>query len=168
MKVQAIFSKKPRYIPADMKENTCKLLTKMNLEAVHKTSADFFETSEVRGLKIGDAYFKDGKFLAERDSEDRLTAYGKGKSMLEFNKVRLVIDNRNGQIIKHKKPFFKSWKSILKQAQSIISTGLEQYNNTDIVQKIMYKKRGLTPLGKLKTALDYADIMKTFNKFAGK
>lgn len=164
MKLQSIYTKKQRYISKEMQNNTGKLLGKIHSEAEHKVFTDYFEISEIRGLKIQDAFFKDGKFLARRDSEDRLTAYGKGKSMLEFDKVRLIFDNENGKILEHKKPFFKSWKSILNKAHNIILTGLNQYNNNDIVKKIWYKKKGLTPTGKLKAAKEYADIMDTFNK----
>ena len=57
MKLQSIYTKKQRYISKEMQNNTGKLLGKIHSEAEHKVFTDYFEISEIRGLKIQDAFF---------------------------------------------------------------------------------------------------------------
>ncbi len=168
MKINSInfFKKRERYISSTTLKDANSLIEKMHMEKTYKEiTPDFFEKTEVRGLKIKDATFKDGQFLARRNSKKQLIPYGKDSSMLEFGEIRLIFNNSSGKIIEHEKPFFTTWKKIFRQAQEIISLALSQYNNDNIVKKIVHHSAGLTNEGKIKAADELKKVFSAFKIF---
>ena len=163
IKVINIFNTNKKYVTPEILKDANYLIKKMHSEKTYtETTSNFIKKTEVRGLKIKDATFKDGQFLAKRNSKNELIPYGKDSSMLEFGETRLIINNSTGQIIEHKKPFFKTWKSIFSQVRKIITTAVNNYDNDNIVKKIVHHGAGLTENGKIKAANELKNIFDTF------
>ena len=60
--------------------------------------------------------------------------------MLQFNSA-------NGEILNHKKSFFKTWSAIYSQAESYLKTFAEEFNNSEIVKKGFVGIAGFTQKG---------------------
>lgn len=153
MLVQSIQSNKnfkanPIFLSPALSQGMKNLKNKMEAETVIVRSKDFNQVIRVRGLQIQDkAVFKNGKYLAKKDKNNKMVPYGENTSMLEFNGVRIIARD-DGSVIEHKKPLFKSWTNILEQAENFIQFALNNYNNESCIKRIVQKKETLTPFGK--------------------
>ena len=172
MKIQKIESTnvnfEKRYIPLNLSRNMMTLKNRMEQDTLILTGEDFKRVISVRSLVIngGDAVFKDGKFLARRNSKKQLVPYGQDTAMIEFDGVRIISDS-NGVILDHKKPFFKSWDKIFEKANEYVRTALDNYNNAQIVEKQQEKKETLTKNG-LNKAKEVLNIFESLNPFSSK
>lgn len=157
-----------KFLPKKLCQNITDLKTRMECDTVILRGQDFNQVISTRGLSInnGEAIFKNGKFLAKRDKNNKLVPYGTDTAMIEFGKVR-IISKDNGEIIEHKKPFFKKWNEIIEQADKYIRCALENYSNESIVTKISNKKDTLNENGK-KQAQKVMEIFDSLNPFSNK
>ena len=169
MRIQSInsstnFTAKPLYLTPALRNGMTTLKTKMEAETIILKTKTSNLVINVRALEIQDkAVFKNGKFLAKRDKQNKLVPYGEDTSMIEFDGVRIIAKD-NGEIIEEKKPFYKSWSGVLEQAAEFIQLALNNYGNQDIVKKVTQKKETLTSLGKQQIEGEYNKIMDVFNK----
>ena len=158
------FKSKPRFVNSNLRKGMLDLKRNMEAETIILKTKTSNQTINVRSIEIKDeAVFKNGKFLAKRDKNNKLIPYGENTSMIEFNRVRILAHD-SGEIIECKKPFYKSWTKIMQQAADYIQLALDNYNNFNIVKKITQKKENLTLFGKQELQNEYNKIMDDFNK----
>ena len=158
------FMGKTLFLPADLRNGMLHLKNKMEAETIILSTKASIQTISVRGLEIKDKFiFKNGRFLAKRNKQNKLVPYGNNTSMIEFNNVKLITKD-DGEIIEKKKPLFKSWTKIFEQASEYIQFALNNYNDEKAVSKIMQKKDSLTPHGKEQIKQEFNKIMDIFNK----
>ena len=158
------FKSKPQSISAELRRGMVDLKRKMESETVILKKGISTQIINVRGLDINEkAIFKNGKFLAKRNKNNKLIPYGEDVSMLEFGKARIIAKN-SGEIIECKKPFYKSWTKFFQEALDYIQLALDKYNDTHIVKKITHKQDKLTKNGKEQLENEYKNLMNTFNK----
>lgn len=158
------FKSKPKYLSPKLRKRIIDLKQKMEDETVILKTRVSDQIIRVRSLSIQDeAVFKNGKYLAKRDKQNKLIPYGKDTSMIEFGKVRMIVKD-SGEIIEYKKPFFKSWDKILKQASDYINHALDYYYDFEKVKRITQKKEEFTPEGIIQLENEYSKIMNIFNK----
>lgn len=154
MKVQYIqsnptFEKKHRFIDLESQEQLTQILRKMDKETEYKENEYSFAHLKTTRLEL---FGNKNKKLAELvDARKNLKRLPEGKDMfgttsLTINKVQLVIDNKSGEIIDYFKPFFKTWKGIIKD----INNTLLDFNNyfySTVVKKHKFGIEGLTKKG---------------------
>lgn len=148
MQIKAIqsesFEAKQRFLPQDTHKQVKKLLNSMNSETVCQKSEWSFSSNVLSGLKIDS---KDSRFYDGRCLVDKAKDYFIGESDLEMGRVKLTINNATGEITKYKKPFFKSWKSIYKQASEVINCACENFGKKEVVEKRFIGIIGITQKG---------------------
>ena len=69
------------------------------------------------------------------------------ESLITIGKTQLVIDNSTGEIIDYKKPFFKTWSSIMKQLDHFLTVFRVNYNYSGRVEKKRLTMPGCTEKG---------------------
>ena len=128
MQIQAVhnqaFEAKQKFLSPNTHKQVKKLLNNMNSETMCKKKDYTFSSSILSCIKIGsgETYFYDGRVLADKAKD-----FFVGESNLEMGKVKLTINNATGEITKYKKPFFKSWKSVYKQACEVINCACKNF-----------------------------------------
>ena len=70
-----------------------------------------------------------------------------GRCSLHLGKTELEIDANNGEIISYKKPFFKTWNAIFRQASGTLEQMVNKFNNQDIVSRHYIGISGFTKKG---------------------
>ena len=157
-----------KYLPENLCRKITDLKTRMDLDTVIIKGKDINQIVSTRGLIInnGEATFKHGKFLAKRDKSNKLVPYGADTAMIEFGKIR-IISKDDGEIIEHKKPFYKTWNDIIEQADKYVKCAIENYGNEKMVTKISNKKETLTENGK-KQAQKLMELFESLNPFSDK
>ena len=147
-RVQQDINFKGKNIPNSLHRNIMALKQRMELDTVIIRGKDFNQTINVRGITInnGEVIFKDGKFLAKRNKQKKLIPYGEDTAMIEFENVR-ILSNGKGEIIEYKKPIWKRWDKVFKQAENYVQYALENYRDDNIVEKQCRKKETLTKNG---------------------
>ena len=156
MKVQSIqsninFQAKKRFIDSDSHHNLEKLLRTMDEETVYKANEYHFESSRITRLTLCDKknscdkaiLIDTRKFLGKIPEQNTLDK----ETLLTIGKTELVIKNSNGEIIDYYKPFFNSWKKVIRQAGQAIADFLTSYNNPDMVMKHKFGIEGFTQKG---------------------
>lgn len=148
MQIKAIqnqsFEAKQRFLPQNTHQQVRKLLNSMNSETVCQRSEWSFSSNVLSGLKINS---KDSRFYDGRGLVDRASDFFIGESDLEMGKVKLTINNATGEITKYKKPFFRSWKSIYRQAGEVINCACENFGKKEVVEKRFIGIIGVTEKG---------------------
>lgn len=159
------FKSTPRYVSPPLRDGMVMLKRLMEAETVVLKTNMSEQVINTRGIDIDNkATFKLGKFLAKKDKKlKKMIPYGEATSMLEFNGVRIIIDD-NGKIIEHKKPFYKPWGYILEEAAGYIQYAVSNFTNHNCIKRITQKKEKLTPLGKQQLKTEYKKIMNIFDK----
>ena len=157
-----------KFFPKSICKNAGDLKNLMRQETIILTGRDINQTISTRGVSIenGKATFKDGKFLARRNKENKLVPYGACTSMIEYEKVRVIFKD-DGEIIEHNKPFFKAWEAIVQEIDMFIKQALANYNDPNVVLKLSNKKETLTENGK-KQAQKLMSIFDSINPFGRK
>ena len=149
MKVQSIqsnnFESKKRFITPKMKEDIKYLLTKMNSEVVESGNENYFKSTFTKSLKYKDeAEFIDGRIFVGRVPNDKQM---QRESLVTIGKTQLVIDNSTGEIIDYKKPFFKTWSSVMEQLDHFLTFFRVNYNYANRVTKKRLTMQGFTQKG---------------------
>ena len=139
MKIQQIQSiplqGKKRFLDRNSLDSMRQLLRKINDKKTEQTYAGTSSYYQFLGwLNINHkGFFSDKRYLLN-PSEDKL-----GESTLGFGRVRLTIDNITGEIIRSKKPFYKSWEKTLNEAKTLIVKAENNFDNKEIVTKKFIK-----------------------------
>ena len=149
MKVQNIqsnnFESKQRFITSKMKEDIKYLLTKMNSEVKESGNENYFKSTFTKSLKYKDeAEFIDGRVFVGRVPSDKQM---QKESLITMGKTQLVISNLTGEIVDYKKPFFKTWSSVMKQLDHFLTLFRVNYNYSNRVTKKRLTMQGFTEKG---------------------
>ena len=161
MKVQMLqgnsFQAKRHFLDGNGLRNMHDILKKMNSKSRCHESGGEFSAKVLGGLSINDqGFFSDKRWLLAPSNEMF------GESTLEFGKVKLTFDNKTGEIIKHKKPFYKGWKSTLSEAHALLSAARENFDNNAMIVKKFINIGGFTKQAS-KKLLETADkVQKIF------
>ena len=161
MKIQASqsqsFQAKRRFLNKSGIMDMHHLLNKMNSKSTCKENGSRFSSKVLAGLSINDkGYFSDKRWLLAPSDEMF------GESTLEFGKVQLTFDNKTGEIIKHKKPFYKGWRSTLSEAHDLLATAKENFDNNAIIIKKFINIDGFTKKASKKLLETAEHIQQTF------
>ena len=70
-----------------------------------------------------------------------------GFSELVTGKTELLLDNMSGAVKALHKPFFKRWSGIMKNAEEILKTAVENFDNNEVVEKRFLGVKGFTQKG---------------------
>ena len=157
MKVQPItkqltFEKKQRFIDTNTRDQLKNILTKMNNETKKYDINEYiFETTVTKRLVSTKNQL--GKTLELTD--DRLFCWLEkppikqltSNTLLSIGKTELVICNETGEIIDYYKPFFTTWKNIMKRISESISIFDKNFDNPNVVQKKKLSVSGYTEKG---------------------
>ena len=143
MKIQQVqaqsFQGKKHFLTKSNLEDMHNVLKKMNMQTTCKENNSEFSTKILGGLSIQDkAYFADKRYLL-KPADDMF-----GESTMEFGRVKLTFDNKTGEVTKSKKPFYKSWKSVLKETGELLSSAKNNFDNDKIIAKKFIGISGFT------------------------
>ena len=138
-------SMKTRIITQNSFNNIKNILTKMNSKTEYADDGYSFSAKILNRLSVGDqAEFVDGRhFIQKIPAESQML----GETKLIIGKTKLTIDNKSGRIIKSKKPFYKSWKTVLKNADKYLNIIAENLENAKIVKQHKITIFGFTQNG---------------------
>ena len=144
MKVQPItkqltFEQKQRFVDTQTRDQLKCVLTKMNNETTKYNINEYiFETTVTKRListknQLGKTLelTDDRKFKQKKPPIKQLTS----NTLLTIGKTELVICNETGEIIDYYKPFFTTWKNIMKRISESISIFDKNFDNPNVVQK---------------------------------
>ncbi len=134
------FQCKKRFLSANGLKNMQSVLSKMNANSCCQENGSEFSSKILSGLKINNSFFSDKRYLLSPQKNVSMF----GESTLEFGKIKLTFDNQTGEIIKHKKPLFKSWKTVMQSAENILSVAKENFDDEKIVIKKFINISGFT------------------------
>lgn len=141
---QINFNGKVRYITPNMRASIESLLIRMNAQTHKQTIGDHFVSTIVTRLDMGKASFTDERRLLEQVPHNKQM---KGFSMLDFGKTHLDIDNKTGEIIDSKKPFYKPWFFVMKQAERVLQDFRSYFYDKSVVEQKISTINTLTPEG---------------------
>ena len=128
-KIQSInfqsYTIKKRLITPNMKSGIESLLIRMNPSTISEESGDYYVSTLTTKLKNTKGYvFEDYRGLNKKLPNNEQM---RGFSRLKIGKIRLDIDNLNGEIVDFKKPFYKPWFLVLKKAEKVIDEFRNNY-----------------------------------------
>ena len=143
MKIQQIqaqsFQRKKHFLTKSALEDMHCILKKMNLQTSCRENGSEFFARILGGLSINEkGFFSDKRYLLI-PADDIF-----GESTVEFGKVKLAVDNKTGQITRSKKPFYKTWKSVLNETENLLSTAKDNFENNKIITKKFIDISGFT------------------------
>lgn len=136
---------KKRYITKNMRTCIESLLLRMNQQTEKVTSGDYCKSTIITKLiHPNGAVFEDERRLTKQvDYKEQM----QGFSTLKLGKkIFLDIDNETGEIIDYKKPFYKFWYNIYKNAEKVLSDMRALYGLNEI-KKETTTLRYLSPEG---------------------
>ena len=95
---------------------------------------------------------KNEKIAELVDARKNLKKLPEGKDMfgttsLTIGKVQLAIDNKSGEILAWWKPFFSTWRGIMKKINDVLITINASYHNSWQVKKHKFGIEGFTKKG---------------------
>ena len=127
---QTNFESKQRFVTPTAKEGITELVNRMREDTVYTSDGDRFIATifkEISDIK-GKVKFQDGRIYIGNKlpiEENNL----KGNVLFTIGKTELVIDNQTGEIIDYYKPFFTTWKSVMKKIDKYVQFFKENFNN---------------------------------------
>lgn len=141
------FIEKKHFLSEKARANAEKLLWQMN----HET--EYMENKAGTGFTsyiLASLYLdKKHKFVDNRmysAPTDNPKEY-KCDCSLYMGKNRIDINSKTGEIVGKEKSMFKSWRSLLDDAESYIKTFIENFNDKSIVRKNKFGIQGYTEKG---------------------
>ena len=152
------FEAKRRFITPEMKTNMQYLLETMNDKMTYNTNGDCFKVTIYKALvnDKGNVKFQDGRiYFGDKLKRKEL----KGEALFTIGKTELVIDNKSGEIIDYYKPFYKTWKGIMKNIGKYLEFFKNNLNDEKLVKQKQISMQGFTEQGlkkfkQLKAGLD--------------
>lgn len=144
-------AKKRRYIDLESQEQLTQILRKMDKETEYKENEYSFEHSKITRLELFN-HDKNEKIAELVDARKNLKKLPEGKDMfgttsLTIGKVQLAIDNKSGEILAWWKPFFSTWRGIMKKINDVLITINASYHNSWQVKKHKFGIEGFTKKG---------------------
>lgn len=146
MKIQNIqpnnFEAKDKFITPKMSNNIRKILTLMNQDKTRVLEGDYFKVSVIKKLIHNNTSFEDQCYKTNNIPQESIM---NGLSTLKIGKISLEIDNKTGKIFEAKKPFYKPWFYVLKQAENVLDTLFRNFYNPKTVKKEIIRINEPTP-----------------------
>lgn len=142
MSIQPInFQGKQAFLPQATNENIIKLSKKMHDAKTCEFSSDGLRFSKhyLIGLKL-----KDNNAAIQYNC---LKKQQKKSLSLKIENSKLDINYETGEILKIKKPFYKSLKSLLNKTQDVLTFFIENFDNKNKVEQCWFGFEGLTQKG---------------------
>lgn len=144
-------ARKKRYIDLESKKQLTQILRKMDSETVYQSDGATFESTRTSRLELF-SHDKNKKTAELVDTRRNLDKIPEGydmikETLLTIGKTELVIDNKSGEIIDWNKPFFSSWKGIMKKISDTLITINATYHQPEYVKKHYFAIEGLTKKG---------------------
>ena len=137
--------RKPRYITENMRASIESLLLRMNFATTVEEKGDHFISTITNKLKSIDGHVFEDERMYKKPLPYKEQM--KGFSVLKFGRTMLNIDNESGEIIYHKKPFYKPWFIVLRKAEEVLNDLRAYFNQPDVVQRECIQIQDLTPEG---------------------
>ena len=150
MKVQAIqsnqnFTGRPHFISNEAHKDLATVLVNLNRETVTNIKGNTFYSEIPNTLKIDkNITFYDKRYYMMPAPANKQIV---GNSKLIIGRTDLLINNKTGEIVRYKKPFWASWKKVLRKAENALKTFNEELDNPKVVEKQVIKLAGLTKDG---------------------
>lgn len=138
---QTSFSAKQRFLNKQQLSDMRTILQKMNKETVTETKEFTFSSNILAKVKSGKSSLYDNRLLLGP------TEKMEGTTILEIGKTSMEIDIKTGEVLKNDKPFYKSWKNVMKNVSDFFTTVKENFSNNEQVQKVFIGVKGLTQKG---------------------
>ncbi len=153
MKIQSInsnqtFEGKRRFISQETRKDLVEVLTRLNHCTKTKVDGNTFSAEVPNSLTISNkAILYDKRYFVMR-APDSHQAVGASEFVLgNKSKVCVVVNNKTGEIIHSRKPFFMTWNKLLKKVNTAVSTFKNEFNNSDVVKQGVTRLSGLTKDG---------------------
>lgn len=123
------------------------ILHNMNSETVYEGRERTFSSTLVTrvGLKKQPVSISDQRLLMR--PVNNKSNQMRGNALLSIGRIKLVIDNSTGEIVKSEKPFYKPWFVVLKSLETALNTISSNFDNADIVTKSRLTISGFTQKG---------------------
>jgi len=141
-------AKKRRFISLESHEQLKDILQKMNNEAKYKSTENQFETSFIARLSLkkqkNNVELCDTRLFMKKMPEKRQL---EKQTLLTIGKSELVINNKSGEITEYKKPFFTTWRSIMKKINSCLLLFNNDYHKPEAINKTRVSLSGFTKKG---------------------
>lgn len=150
MKVQFInqvnFESKKRFLNQEQMESLKNVLTRMNNETKLHQNDTWFTSTVTKELSYNENKTRliDGRMFFQKISDNKQM---QKNTMFTIGKTELVVDNKSGEIINWNKPFFTSWKKVMKNISDSLKIFVENFDNSNIVKKKKITLEGFTPKG---------------------
>ena len=142
---EAIHQMKIRTISEKSLSNIKTILTKMNSQTRYADDGYSFTAEVLNKISIADkAEFIDGRAFINKIPDN---IQMQKESRFISGKTKLIIDNKSGKIINFNKPFFKSWKKILKDFDKYINMFVQNFDNKNVVRQHKHFIFGFTQKG---------------------
>lgn len=159
------FEAKQKFLTKNQYSKMRILLEKMNSETTYFESKNgsVFSSDILARLIMKDkekpVFFIDKRCLLKKQPQNKQTLWG--ETTISFNNVELNIDNKTGEIVSNKKPFFTTWNQIMKKINKYFQIFIENYNNPELISKQKFNVAGLTQKG-------YNELEEVVNKISTK
>ncbi|MBR3889037.1 hypothetical protein IKJ53_00840 [bacterium] len=135
------FSAKQRFLNKQQLSDMRTILQKMNKETVTERKEYTFSSNILAKVKSGKSSLYDGRLLLGP------TKKLEGTATLELGKTSMDVDIKTGEILKSDKPFYKTWKNVMKNVSEFFKTVNENFSNNEQVQKMFIGVKGFTQKG---------------------
>ena len=156
MKIQQVQSninfeaKKRRFIDLESHEQLVQILRKMDKDTVCKVNGATFESTKTTRVDLlGNRHEKKAELLDMRGNFRKLDE-GRDvfkESLLTIGETQVTIDNKTGEIKAWKKPFFSTWKNIMKNIRDTLIEINAMFHYPDYVKKHRFSIEGFTKKG---------------------
>lgn len=147
MKINSIinFKTRERFLTPKMQNNLKTVLTKMNDLTEYQGTQNTFSTKIVKLLETDKnvRLWDDRMFVTKVPPERQM----EHTTIFTIGRTKLMINNANGKIIHHKKPFFQPWKSVMKKAEKFLQIFAQNFDNQQIVRRKSIQFSGFTQKG---------------------
>lgn len=126
---------KKRFLTPYAQKDVQKLMRKMNYNTIYTENEAHTEwTSEILArISVDKKYnFIDHRmYIAPIEKPQEFDC----DCTLEMGKTKLNINSTTGEIVSFKKSFFRTWRSVYKQAESCLKGMLSNFDNPEVVKK---------------------------------
>ena len=154
MRIQQIkpnlnFEAKKRFLDQQQYNDLRVVLEKMNseVEYTEDESGMHFASRLIGRICTNDLKSEiiDRRYFISKVS--RVNQMVHGNTELVLDNIKLEIDNKTAEIVSWEKPFFTSWKTIMKNTSSTLKLFKDNFANSKVVKKYPFGISGFTEKG---------------------
>ena len=153
MKVQPIqsvqhinFESKQRFVSDEAKSGIQNIIARMRENTTYSDNGYYFKAVIFKELSDinGKVKFQDGRIYLGNQLPKKIM---NGETLLTIDKTKLVIDNQAGEIKDHYKPFFVTWKQIMRKIDKYVEFFQKNFNSEELVKHKSLSMSGFTEKG---------------------